>query len=132
MWQGPKLGHIYVRMRCIRAGRSSSVTSGNFPGLLILHSKGRHPHEAPQFLPFISSTLTMPYSASTAFLEALLEGGIKYIYGNFGSDHPAILESLAEAKKTGRKMPEVLTMPIEQVGLHVAMGYAHVRGQQDD
>src|SRR5271154_1744007 len=69
----------------------------------------------------------MPYSASTAFLEALLEGGIKYIYGNFGSDHPAILESLAEAKKTGRKMPEVLTMPIEQVGLHVAMGYAHVR-----
>jgi len=68
----------------------------------------------------------MPYSASTAFLEALLEGGIKYIYGNFGSDHPAILESLAEAKKTGRKMPEVLTVPIEQVGLHVAMGYAHV------
>lgn len=69
----------------------------------------------------------MPYSASTAFLEALVEAGIKYIYGNFGSDHPAILESLAEAKKTGRKMPEVLTMPIEQVGLHVAMGYAHVR-----
>ena len=69
----------------------------------------------------------MPYSASTAFLEALVEAGIKYIYGNFGSDHPAILESLAEAKTTGRKMPEVLTVPIEQVGLHVAMGYAHVR-----
>jgi acetolactate synthase I/II/III large subunit len=71
----------------------------------------------------------MPYTASTAFLEALLEGGIKYIYGNFGSDHPAILESLAEAKKTGRKMPEVLTVPIEQVGLHIAMGYAHVYRQ---
>ena len=68
----------------------------------------------------------MPYSASTAFLEAPVEAGIKYIYGNFGSDHPAILESLAEAKKTGRKIPEVLTVPIEQVGLHVAMGYAHV------
>jgi hypothetical protein len=68
----------------------------------------------------------MPYSASTAFLEALLEAGVKYIYGNFGSDHPAILESLAEAKSTGRKMPEVITCPIEQVGLHVAMGYAHV------
>jgi thiamine pyrophosphate-dependent acetolactate synthase large subunit-like protein len=68
----------------------------------------------------------MPYSASTAFLEALVEAGIKYIYGNFGSDHPAILESLAEAKATGRKMPEVITCPIEQIGLHVAMGYAHV------
>jgi acetolactate synthase-1/2/3 large subunit len=69
----------------------------------------------------------MVYSASTAFLEALLEGGIKYIYGNFGSDHPAILESLAEARSTGRKMPEVITAPIEQVGLHLAMVYAHVR-----
>jgi acetolactate synthase I/II/III large subunit len=68
----------------------------------------------------------MPYSASTAFLEALVEARIKYIYGNFGSDHPAILESLAEAKATGRKMPEVITCPIEQIGLHVAMGYAHV------
>jgi acetolactate synthase I/II/III large subunit len=68
----------------------------------------------------------MPYSASTAFLEALVEAGIKYIYGNFGSDHPAILESLAEAKSTGRKMPEIITCPIEQIGLHAAMGYAHV------
>jgi len=71
-------------------------------------------------------TIEMVYSASTAFLEALVEAGIKYIYGNFGSDHPAILESLAEAKKTGRKMPDVITCPIEQIGLHVAMGYAHV------
>ena len=68
----------------------------------------------------------MPYSASTAFLEALVEAGVKYIYGNFGSDHTAILESLAEAKIAGRKMPEVITCPIEQVGLHAAMGYAHV------
>jgi acetolactate synthase I/II/III large subunit len=68
----------------------------------------------------------MSYYASTAFLEALVEAGIKYIYGNFGSDHPAILESLAEARATGRKMPEIITCPIEQVGLHIAMGYAHV------
>ena len=76
------------------------------------------------------SIRTMPYSASTAFLEAIVEAGIKYIYGNFGSDHPGILESLAEAKKTGRKMPEVITCPIEQVGLHIAMGYAHVRSSE--
>lgn len=55
-----------------------------------------------------------------------MEAGIKYIYGNFGSDHPGILESLAEAKQSGRKMPEVITCPIEQIGLHIAMGYAHV------
>jgi len=72
----------------------------------------------------------MPYSASTAFLEALVEAGIKYIYGNFGSDHSGILESLAEARTTGRKMPEVITCPIEQVGLHIAMGYAHVHSPE--
>ena len=55
-----------------------------------------------------------------------MDAGIKYIYGNFGSDHPAILESLVEAKKSGKKMPEVITCPIEQIGLHMAMGYAHV------
>ena len=68
----------------------------------------------------------MPYTASTAFLEALVEAGIKYIYSNFGSDHPGILESLAEAKITGRNVPEVITCPIEQIGLHAAMGYAQV------
>jgi acetolactate synthase I/II/III large subunit len=68
----------------------------------------------------------MPYTASTAFLDALVEAGVKYIYGNFGSDHPGILEALREGKLQGRKVPEVLTCPIEQIGLHVAMGYAHV------
>ena len=72
----------------------------------------------------------MSYTASTAFLEALVEAGVKYIYGNFGSDHPGILEAFAEAKTSGRRLPEVLTCPIEQVGLPMAMGYAHVRVPQ--
>ena len=30
------------------------------------------------------------HTASTAFLEALNEAGVSYIFANWGSDHPAI------------------------------------------
>ena len=34
------------------------------------------------------------YTASTAFLEALQEAGVSVIFGNFGSDHPALLATV--------------------------------------
>ena len=38
------------------------------------------------------------YTASTALLEALGEAGVSYIFANFGSDHPALIEAIAEAR----------------------------------
>ncbi len=35
------------------------------------------------------------YTAGMAFLEALYEAGVSYIFANLGSDHPPIIESLA-------------------------------------
>jgi len=69
------------------------------------------------------------YTASTAFLEALQEAGVAYIFGNFGSDHPALLEAIAEARAHGRPIPQVITCPFEMVGLHAAQGYAQVSGK---
>lgn len=69
------------------------------------------------------------YTASTAFLEALQEAGVSVIFGNFGSDHPALLEAIAEARAHGRPIPQVITAPFEMVGLHAAHGYAQVSGQ---
>jgi acetolactate synthase-1/2/3 large subunit len=37
------------------------------------------------------------YTAGTALLEALHECGVSLLYCNFGSDHPALIEALAEA-----------------------------------
>ena len=42
------------------------------------------------------------YTASTALLEALSEAGVSYIFANFGSDHPALIEAIAEARAHGR------------------------------
>ena len=69
------------------------------------------------------------YTTSTAFLEALQDAGVSVIFGNFGSDHPALLEAIAEARAHGRPIPQVITAPFEMVGLHAAHGYASVSGK---
>lgn len=69
------------------------------------------------------------YTAGTAFLEALKEAGVSYIFANLGSDHPAIVESVAEGVANGRGFPAMLTCPNEMVALSAAHGYAQVSGQ---
>jgi acetolactate synthase-1/2/3 large subunit len=69
------------------------------------------------------------YTASSAFLEALAEAGVSYIFANFGSDHPALLEALAEAKRDGTRVPAVITCPSEFVAMSAADGFARVTGR---
>ena len=69
------------------------------------------------------------YTASTAFLEALGEAGISCIFANWGSDHPAMIEALAEARATGRPLPRIVTCPNEMVALSAAHGHAYVSGR---
>jgi acetolactate synthase-1/2/3 large subunit len=68
------------------------------------------------------------YTASTAFLDALTEAGVSYIFANFGSDHPALFEAIAEARAKGRRIPSVITCPNEMVGMSAAHGFAQVSG----
>jgi acetolactate synthase-1/2/3 large subunit len=69
------------------------------------------------------------YTTSTAFLEALTEAGVSYIFANLGSDHPALLEAMAEAHANGRRVPAIVTCPNEMVALSIAHGYAQTSGQ---
>jgi acetolactate synthase I/II/III large subunit len=69
------------------------------------------------------------YTTSTAFLEALQEAGVSYIFSNLGSDHPAIIESLAEARQKGIALPEVIICPHEMVALSAANGFAQITGK---
>lgn len=68
------------------------------------------------------------YTASTAFLEALTEAGVSYIFANFGSDHPGLVEAIAEARARGTKVPDVVTCPNEMVGMSAAHGFTQVTG----
>ncbi len=69
------------------------------------------------------------YTASTAMLEALQEAGVSYIFANFGSDHPALVEAIAEARASERPIPAVVTSPNEMVAMSCAYGYALLTGR---
>jgi acetolactate synthase I/II/III large subunit len=69
------------------------------------------------------------YTASHAFLDALVEAGVSHLFVNLGSDHPAIVEALAEAAITGKPMPKVITCPNEMVALSAAQGFAQITGR---
>lgn len=69
------------------------------------------------------------YTTATAFLEALVEQDIDYIFANLGSDHPGLIEALAKAEEDGKRVPDVITCPNEMVALSIAHGYAQVSGK---
>ena len=69
------------------------------------------------------------YSASTALLDALSDAGVTHIFANFGSDHPALVEAIAEARAQGRAIPMVVTSPNEMVALSCAHGSAQLTGR---
>jgi acetolactate synthase-1/2/3 large subunit len=68
-------------------------------------------------------------TAATEFLNALHEAGVSYIFANLGTDHPPIIESLAEAHATGQPVPQVITCPHEMVAMSAAQGYAQATGR---
>jgi len=71
----------------------------------------------------------MSYTTGTAFLEALLETGVEYVFANLGSDHTSIVEAYAAGRRAGKKLPRIITAPHEMVAMTAAHGYAQVSGR---
>ncbi len=68
------------------------------------------------------------YTASSAFLEALAEAGVSHVFVNWGSDHPALIEAIAEARATEAAVPRVITCPNEMAALSAAHGFYQATG----
>ena len=62
-------------------------------------------------------------------LDALQEAGVSCIFANFGSDHPALIEAIAEGRSLGRPIPAIVTCPTEMVAMTCAHGYAQLTGR---
>jgi acetolactate synthase-1/2/3 large subunit len=71
------------------------------------------------------------YTTSTAFLEALAEAGVTYVFANLGSDHPGLIEAFAQARADGRAdaLPRLIVCPHEVVAVSAAHAYAMVTGE---
>ena len=69
------------------------------------------------------------YTTGSAFLEALLETGVEYVFCNLGSDHTSIVEAYAAGRRAGKKLPQLITAPHEMVAMTAAHGYAQASGR---
>ena len=68
-------------------------------------------------------------TAAAAFIEALVEVGIEYLFANLGTDHVSIIEELARREEIGLASPRVILCPHENVAAHMAGGYALATGR---
>jgi len=69
------------------------------------------------------------YTASDALMSGLYEAGVSYIFGNLGSDHADIIETMAKAADNGTPLPKVVLCPHEGAAMAAAHGYAQVSGR---
>src|SRR3546814_8378045 len=67
-------------------------------------------------------------NGAEAFLEQVRASGhVRYIFGNLGTDHGPIIESLAKQQGgTDGPGPQMMAVPHEQVAMSMALGYFHV------
>lgn len=68
-------------------------------------------------------------SAGALLIDALRSAGVTHLFANFGSDHPAIIEALAQDRDRGIETPIVILCPHEYSALSAAHGYAAVTGE---
>lgn len=68
-------------------------------------------------------------TAAEQLLAVCAKLGVKYIFSNLGSDHPAFIDAFARLADEGREMPQVIICPHEMTTLSAAHGYAMVTRQ---
>ena len=68
-------------------------------------------------------------TTAEAFLELLASRGIKYFFGNSGTDFAPIIEAFAKRQAQGQDRPVPITVPHEIPGVAMAHGYTMVTGQ---
>ncbi len=74
-------------------------------------------------------SVTPSHSSAHYLLEGLVELGIDYIFSNLGTDHVSLIEEMARWRRAGRRHPEVVLCPHENVAIHMAAGYAAMTGR---
>jgi acetolactate synthase-1/2/3 large subunit len=70
-----------------------------------------------------------PETAADAWLGLLAARGIEYLFANGGTDFAPVVEAYAKGKKLGWRLPEIVIVPHENMGVAMAHGYAMVSGR---
>ena len=70
-----------------------------------------------------------PRTVAEAYLVALAERGIEYLFANAGTDFAPLIEGLARASASGLPVPEALAIPHENLAMAMAHGHTMVSGR---
>ncbi|MGQ0653179.1 MAG: thiamine pyrophosphate-requiring protein [Betaproteobacteria bacterium] len=70
-----------------------------------------------------------PETAADAWLGLLASRGVEYLFANGGTDFAPVVEAYAKGQKLGWRLPEVVVVPHENMGVAMAHGYAMVTGR---
>jgi acetolactate synthase-1/2/3 large subunit len=77
-----------------------------------------------------SKEITVPIdNVAQAYLELLGDRGIKYFFGNAGTDFAPLVEGFARLAAEGRKFPKPILVPHEFTAVSMAHGFAMVTGE---
>jgi acetolactate synthase I/II/III large subunit len=75
-------------------------------------------------------TITVPVeNVGQAYLEILRARGIKYFFGNSGTDFGPVIDGLAKFAAEKKEFPRPVTVPHEFVAVSMAQGYAMITGE---
>lgn len=70
-----------------------------------------------------------PETAAEAWLGLLAARGIDYLFANGGTDFAPVVEGYAKGRAQGWRMPEIVIVPHENLGVAMAHGYTMVTGR---
>jgi acetolactate synthase-1/2/3 large subunit len=70
-----------------------------------------------------------PETAADAWLGLLAARGIEYLFANGGTDFAPMVEAYAKGQKLGWRLPQIVIVPHENMGVAMAHGYAMVSGR---
>jgi acetolactate synthase I/II/III large subunit len=75
------------------------------------------------------TTAFKPETAADAWLGLLAARGIEYLFANGGTDFAPMVEAYAKGQKLGWRLPQIVIVPHENMGVAMAHGYAMVTGK---
>jgi len=70
-----------------------------------------------------------PETAADAWLTLLAARGVEYLFANGGTDFAPVVEAYAKGQKLGWKLPKVVVVPHENMGVAMAHGYTMITGK---
>jgi len=86
--------------------------------------------ESPQPAPAPQTFGTLePETAADAWLGLLASRGVEYLFANGGTDFAPVVEAYAKGQKLNWKLPQVVIVPHENMGVAMAHGYTMITGR---